>query len=293
MQRTRRCLGLVAATALGLSMLGLGLAAPPASAEGGNSIASAPVVPYGQQMFGNTATGAADTNECYRSFWEVNVTAGDELTVDWESKSEHTELILKPVGTTDFTFLDNENAASDYPDSNGKSELTYTAPQSGLMPMYFRSCYGLQSTGPYAFTANVKHAVFTSLTPRTNIRPTATLTGSATLAGGAPVPDGLVFTLTASWRGNGSAQFTASSVGGGLSFPVSLPPTAERQITKFEINRPADGSFLATNSGAIEVHVGRAVSSSPRAHHHTRHCRRGFHKRRVHHKVRCVRIHHR
>lgn len=263
-----------------------------ALAEGGNSIASAPVVPYGQQEFGNTATGSLGQDNCYRSFWEVNVTAGDELIVDWESVPDETALILKPVGTTDFTFLNIENAEEDYPNSNNKSELTYTAPLSGLMPLYFKSCYGLQDAGPYAFTANVKHAIFTSLTPRTNIRPTATLTGSATLAGGTPVPDGLTFTLTASWPGRGLAQFTAASVGGSLSFPVALPPEAERQTVKFEISRPADTSLLATKSSAIEVHVARAVAPSPPpVRHQPRRCRRGFHKLWIHGHPRCVRKH--
>lgn len=271
-----------------LLTIGLALVVPAtASAEGGKSIASAPLVAYGQQQLGNTATGLFMHNSCffgfedaYASFWGVNVLAGDELIVDWESVAKETEFFLLPVGTTDYTVAQTSAAATDELPGNNKSQLTYRAPVSGLMPLYFWVCGELDDTGPYAFTANVKHAVFTSLAPRGAIRPTATLLGTATLADGTPVPDGLVFTLTARWGKRGTTSFTTSSSGGALRFAVSMPWAAQQGMVEFQISRPADGSLLETKSAVDDVYVAKAQPLK---------CRKGKKKRKVNGKVRCVR----
>jgi hypothetical protein len=276
-------------------LVGLALLLAPALAlaDGGQSIASAPVAPYGVQQFGNTATGAKDSHDVYRSFWAVNVLAGDELIVDWQSVTRATELVLKPVGTTDFTVLDTDYADIDGLDANNKSQLRYLAPLSGLMPLYFESCCSFNATGPYSFVASVKHAIFTSLTPRAGIRPMATLTGTAVMADGTPVPDGLTFILSAHWSSRGLAQFSGTSSGGTLSFPVALPPEAERRKVKFDISRGTDESLLATKSTSMEVYVGRAVAPASPPAHKRRKCRKGFKKHKVHGKTKCVRRHHR
>jgi hypothetical protein len=172
-----------------LALVGLLLTAMPARAlaEGGNSIATAPAVAYGQQQFGNTATGQYLDGSCgfgvnaWRSYWLVNATAGDLLTINWEA-TKGTELKLMPVGTTDFTVFQTNPALTESLSSNGKSQVQYSVPQAGAMPLYFRVCSFYESSpGPYAFTVTAQHAVSVSLNPATYIYPTTTITGSAHL----------------------------------------------------------------------------------------------------------------
>ncbi|HEY4778860.1 MAG TPA: hypothetical protein VIH47_04630, partial [Solirubrobacterales bacterium] len=124
-------------------MLGLLALLSPASAfaEGGKTIAASTPVSLGQQEFGNTAEGQdLEGQACrYRSYWNVTATAGDLLTIDWEG-TPGTELNLMPVGTTDFTLFQTEPVVHQEESSNHKNQATYTAPVSGSMPLYFRSC---------------------------------------------------------------------------------------------------------------------------------------------------------
>jgi hypothetical protein len=60
-----------------------------ALADGGKTIAGATPATFGQQEFGNTATGGQSPGQCssnamhYRSWWNVGVSAGDLVTIDW------------------------------------------------------------------------------------------------------------------------------------------------------------------------------------------------------------------
>jgi hypothetical protein len=74
-----------------------------ASAEGGNSIAAGPVVTFGQLETGNTASGEPFGSYIVKSFWNLPVRAGDEITIDWEAK-RGTRIIVFAPGTTDFTI---------------------------------------------------------------------------------------------------------------------------------------------------------------------------------------------
>ena len=215
-----------------------------ASAAGGKSIATAPLVTYGQQEFGNTAEDQYLEESCgfadaWRSYWSLPVTAGDLVTINWEG-SKGTELKLAPLGTTDFTLFSVDPALSQELSSNGKAQAQYTVPQSGTMPLYFRVCSGAAQPGPYNFIATAQHGLAVSLTPPpSTIQTNSVLTGTARLASGAAVPDGLVFTLSAVGQ-FGTATYTAASSGGALSFPLALPATAAGQSVAMTISRPAD-----------------------------------------------------
>jgi hypothetical protein len=241
-------------------------------AEGGKSIATSASAVFGQQEFGNTAEGQHLENSCgfgtsaYRSYWNVTPTAGDLMTISWEG-TPGTELKLLPVGTTDFTLFQVNPVISQEESSNGKNQATYSAPVSGSMPLYFRVCgYSGDQPGPYSFLVTDQHAIVTTIRPYTHLKTTATVYASAALAGGTPVPDGTSFTLNVSWADNHVVQYAASTIAGGLAFPLALPEEAEGEDVTLAITRPADGTFQAVESAGVTAKVAkpRATCVVPR-----------------------------
>ena len=143
----------------------------PALATGGRTITSAPAVVFGQQEFGNTATdgasanptgvfGGCDNSPNYESLWNLPVTAGDRITIDYEG--DLAGMFLFPVGTTDFDVSQASHAESDA-GSNQKGEDAFNAAQSGTMPLEFFAGCASTGPGPYDFTAFVKHALVVAL----------------------------------------------------------------------------------------------------------------------------------
>jgi len=271
-------------------MLALTVVPSMAMAEGGKSIATATPITYGQQEFGNTAEGQywddgdCDEGRAWRSYWALSVTAGDLVTINWEANL-HTELELMPVGTTDFTLSQTRSALWQEPASNGKNQAQYTVPQSGVMPLFLTICRGYTpGPGPYSFTVTAQHALALRLTSAPAVLPNSTIYGNASLISGAPVPDGLVFTLTATWSG-GSASYNASSIGGGLSFPLALPESAEGKTVALVLSRAADAEYLEVKTGTLKVKVAGprvAIPTTHRRRHHRRH--RHHHRRHRHHR---------
>jgi hypothetical protein len=296
---------------LGLSALLGALLPASAFAEGGKTIATAPPVVYGQQEFGNIAMGQEYPEKgcgflgggTYRDqFWTINATAGDLLTIDWGGAG-NMKLWLYPVGTTDYTVFNYETVAEQEQNANGKNQLQYTVPVSGIMPLEFSVCdYGgaNEAPGPYNFTVTAQHSLSVSLPSRENILPNSVVNGSAALSSG-PAPDGMVFTLTASW-GNGSASYTAPSVGGGLSFQLALPEETVGQTVTLALSRAADAEYVAPKTAEIRTQVVRPKPEpapvAPVVHHRRRplKCHKHFKKRKVRGKAKCVRVkprHHR
>ena len=273
--------------ALPVLLLGLLALLSPASAfaEGGKTIAASTPVSLGQQEFGNTAEGQdLEGQACrYRSYWNVTATAGDLLTIDWEG-TPGTELNLMPVGTTDFTLFQTEPVVHQEESSNHKNQATYTAPVSGSMPLYFRSCpfssdFGEGQPGPYSFLVTDQHALVATIQPYLHLKTTTTVYGSAALAGGSPVPDGTSFDLTVSWPGNHLVQYAAASLAGGLAFPMALPEEAEGQNVTLAISRPADGTYQAVKSAEVTAKVAAPPPPAPPVRHHRKH----HHRHRRHH----------
>src|SRR3954469_18777236 len=146
--------------------------APSAFADGGTSISNATPVTFGQQLFGNTSNGGQSPHgDCggvdYRSWWMFNVSAGDLVTIHWES-DQSPILHVFPVGTTDFNYTDQQTVRDDtLPDSH-KHETRFRATQGGSMPLEFLtrddSCNIYDSDpGPYDFIATVTHKMVATL----------------------------------------------------------------------------------------------------------------------------------
>jgi hypothetical protein len=142
-----------------------------AYAEGGASIAAAPAIVPGQQEFGNTTRGSKGGSTlctpAYQQFWTLAVTAGDAITIDWESHGGGTILGLLPIGTTDFNVNRTSQVVSQKPGGNDKNELMYTANATGIMPLNVEDqgtdCEGYSGPGPYSFTVYITHALDVAL----------------------------------------------------------------------------------------------------------------------------------
>jgi hypothetical protein len=248
-----------------LSLLALGtlflLALPqaPASAAGGSSIATAPTIVFGQHTFGTTATGEYDCGP--GEFWNLALQPGDQATIDWgATQLDYAHgLYVYPAGTTDFSINNVDPLDHYYLGENGKAEAVFSSGTGGNFPLIFAAegCDEDHHAGPYDFTVTDQHAISVALRQFIHIKPTTTLTATANLASGAPVPDGLSFTLTATWPGGGIASYSAASVGSGLTFPLTLPETAEGQKVTFIVTRAADTQYQAVKSASYEVLVSR------------------------------------
>lgn len=174
---------------------------PSAWAAGGKDIASAPVVAYGQQEFGNAATdGGTNAESLYtdghcsgpktNGWWNMPVVTGDAVAVQWESPPDYT-IDVFAVGTTDFSQPRSSAVAKSRTASNGKAELTFTASVSGTMSMVIGpdTCSFQTYPGPYAFTAYVKHAVVLSIPRRSSLARKGTVNVAVHTPDGAPITD--------------------------------------------------------------------------------------------------------
>jgi hypothetical protein len=90
-----------------------------------------------------------------------------------------------------------------------------------------------------------RHFLALTLTPVTQLPTNGVIEGAVVDALGLPAPDGLVFGLTATWGKGGVANYTASTVGGHLTFALALPESAVGQRATIAVGRGADAGFQA------------------------------------------------
>jgi hypothetical protein len=229
--------GRLAAVALATA-LGMFVAVGDAFAEGGKTIAGAPLVAFGQQEFGNTANGGEEEAPCvlgkkaYESWWSISVIAGDEVTIDWESpRADWNELKLYEVGATDYTFTQIRPAVSGHVNENGKAQVVFNAHRSGAVPLAFAAYPGCESeVGPYNFTATVLHAVVLFMPRRTHLPPSGTVSVTVHNPEGGPINNPAVqvevqLRIHGSWHRIG----TGSVVNSAASVKYSLPSRYQHQ----------------------------------------------------------------
>jgi hypothetical protein len=146
-----------------------------AFAEGSETIAGAPTVAFGQQEFGFIGLSCGQV-------WLLPVVAGDKLVIDWEAATDpYLELHLHSVGSNDFNASNEGHiVATAGLNSNKKAEFTYTAPQTGNMPLGFldSGCSHKVPPGAYSFTAFVTHILSVGLPHLSTLH----LRGSVTVA---------------------------------------------------------------------------------------------------------------
>lgn len=247
------------AAVVSLALVAAGASA--AEADGGHTIEGAPAVVFGQQQFGNTATGG-HANNTLSSWWSLAVTSGDRITIDWESVASDTELQVFTIGTNDFNLGDASSFERSTLGSNGRDELVFLAPRTGAMPLRFYVESHIfnedANPGPYDFTAFVRHGVRLSF-PRHSRLPRR-----ATLSVGVRNPDGVAITDAAlkvtvemkrgasKWRAVGSS----SPANGMASVPVTLPLSARGKMVSLRA-RSQGASYVTATSRSFTAKISR------------------------------------
>jgi hypothetical protein len=198
---------------LALAAIASTAAATAAFAEGGPSIAQAPVIVPGQQEFGNTANGTSTNNSCGEAvrsqWWMLPVTSGDHVAIDWEEPESirhvWSGLIVYPPGTTDFNYPQTRSVLTSELNSNGKNEAKFVATQSGSMPVLVTASRVSCESGtpaPYSFTVYITHALNVALPHASTLRLKGTLAiGLHTPEGGSVNDPSLSVEVQISLRG--------------------------------------------------------------------------------------------
>ena len=237
------------------------VASATAFAAGGKDINSAPLVQFGVQQFGNTASdGGQPYNEycdnTVNSWWNMDVAAGDRISIDWDAPLYHS-LYVFPVGTTDFTVQDTESAAYDENGSNGKSHLVLTAGKSGTMPVVFHApCYD-DDAGPYSFTAYVQHALAISVAPMDRLRRNGTVTVGVRDPEGNPINSGVSAAIEVRHEGAWSTVGAAPVQSGNAIVTVSIPRSFVGQRKRLRAFAGGPG-YLTERSATQKVEIRRA-----------------------------------
>jgi hypothetical protein len=226
----RRAIGLIS-----LGIASLMVVPGTAAASGGASIAAAPAVAYGQPEFGNTATDGGTNpgslsleQQCSQTgdngWWNLPVAAGDAVTIDWEAPAESYAMVF-PVGTTDFNLVGSQAVTHEMVSGNGKAALWFRATVGGTMPLVIGAggCF-TATTGPYSFTAYVKHKVHLFVPHRRVLPLRGAVAVHVSTPEGHPISDPGLQVLVqiqghGHWRGIGSA----TAAGGVANVPCTLP----------------------------------------------------------------------
>jgi hypothetical protein len=208
-----------------------GTGAASARAEGGTGVASAPTVAYGQQEFGNLST--PDAHCVYASWWQLPVVTGDAIQIDWEVHDEGIHLHVWAPGTTEFNFETRESLKL-VPNSNLKTESTFTATQTGDMPIRFavgaERCPSVNVPGPYSFTAYVTHALSLTLPNVVSLRSRGTLAVAVHDPAGGPINDPAVqVQLQIKGRGSWQTIGHAAVANSEAAVPFKLPRRLRHQ----------------------------------------------------------------
>ena len=151
---------------LAAACAGLVLVPATARADGGATISTATPVVYGAEQTGDTANGYHAQAECptYRSWWALNATVGQEITVAWRAGDQVSAFVF-PAGTTDTNLstpaqaprrsnIEYVTAAND----SVHGTFVITAGATGVLPLEFTSTTCDKPAGGYSFTATVRDA---------------------------------------------------------------------------------------------------------------------------------------
>lgn len=242
-----RLLVLSAGTCLAAVLVSVSIAA------GGNQISNAPVVVSGVQYFGNTANMPEQGGD-RREYWRLNLVAGDAITVNFSESGDvrrmNLRVYLMPAGITDFNVLNTSSAQSASPQDNGKGQLTYTAPTTGVYPLMFRTSSYSTYPGPFDFVAYIRHGVKVFIPAQAGISRTGSIAVQVKTPDGNPITDkGLKITLRGSWTGGKPKTLGKTTAANGLAkFKLDLPASAKGQTIR--IRAIAQG---ANYIGALSV----------------------------------------
>jgi hypothetical protein len=233
------------------------IAVPYAFADGGGLKPSqAPLVTVGQHYFGSTDHAANRGNWEY-DFWALPaLIRADVVTVSWTTSS-NAMCIFQSIDDYSWGDIAHDGCnGSEVFDVSGsgssRSRLAAKASSASSYLTFYTCCSG----HPYDFTVeSIQHSIGLAL-KRTYkaLSRTGSIKGTAALANGTPVPDGLVFMLTTSWRGGRSVSQAASQKGK-LVFKLHLPQKAHGKKASFVARYAQSAGYLAAHSATIKVKI--------------------------------------
>ena len=238
------------------------VSAATAFAAGGKDINSAPAVQFGAQQFGNTASdGGQRFNDCEdaTSWWNMDVTAGDRISIDLDAPLDHS-LYVFPVGTTDFTveetYSEGKEEAAQRNGRNGKARLVLTAGRSGTMPMVFQACND-NAAGPYSFTAHVQHALVLAVPPMRRLRRNGTVTVGVRDAEGNPINSGVTALIEVRHDGKWGVVGAEAVQSGTAIVNVKIPRSFVGQRKRLRAAAGGPG-YVTERSSTQRVEIRRA-----------------------------------
>jgi hypothetical protein len=223
-------------------------------ATAGATIGSAPTVSFGQQEFGSDFDSGQSSCGFCTTWWLLNVTAGDQLKIDFHASGANAEYVsVYRVGTNDYNVNGADPVAQSLGSASGFGEVLLTAPRTGTMPMsfWFDPDENPSATaGPYDFTAYVQHAVVLGLPDPLSL----SFSGSLPVAvhnpdGGAISDPGLSVQLQIQpngqpWETIGSAAASAGSA----VVPYTVPASLAGQ--KVKVRAVASGAAYLSDTSA-------------------------------------------
>jgi hypothetical protein len=215
-----------------------------AFADGGPTIATATPVTVGALELGNTATGSQTTDGAggFNSYWALNVTNGDNVSVGWQAPLDiygnGPQLSVFDVGIDDSSVRHANPLTWAILPPSGQSTMTFTAVATGVLPLQFQSgeCCDEADPGPYAFMATVTHAVALTLPTVSSMPASGTMDVSVANPDGVGLSDpSLAVDLQVRGGSQGwSTIGTASASGGVAGISYSVPSGLSGQTVKIQ-----------------------------------------------------------
>lgn len=182
--RWRRRLSIIVVGATVALTVGLGQAAAArsrANGSGGQTIASAPELPIGQQI----VSGANPVgNNVGLEYWKVLLQAGDHLTVDiGTTNGENVRLCLLAPSVTDYTRGDGPDCLAPLLSVDDKGEFNFVAPEAGTYPIEIIGYCCADGVLAYEMTAYLRHFTSARLTAPPLVRARGRVTYRGAIAG--------------------------------------------------------------------------------------------------------------
>ena len=203
-----------------------------ARAAGGASIASAPIIPLGQQIDGDLGNYQNNFGDRQGEYFKVNLQAGDRVQIRVESAGDSAPCptVYLP-GTDDFNFsVDGNQAPNQNWNVNTNHFLsTFIAGRTGTyiiaMNNLFDPCYDSAADAAYSFEVLAPHYLRLSLPTSRTVRNGQTLTVGVYGALSAPVTDSsLRITLSGAWGGGSPKPIGhAFAQSGHVVFTLHIP----------------------------------------------------------------------
>jgi hypothetical protein len=243
-----------------------------AFADGGQTIATATPVALGALEVGNTTTGGLTTDGAggYNSYWALNVTNGDNVSIGWQapldSDGNGPQLSAFDVRIDDSSVAHANPLTWAILPPAGQSTMTFTAVATGVLPLQFQSgeCCDEADPGPYSFMATVTHAVALTLPTVSSMPASGTMDVSVANPDGVGLSDpSLAIDLQVRSAGQGwSTIGTASASGGVAGITYSVPSGLNGQTVKIQAVAHGAG-YQTQTSESQSVTISAAGTTTP------------------------------